>query len=154
MASIGTSLALAIAAAAGAGVAAQAGVNAQLGRYLGHPLWASLASFGLGTALTLPLLVAWKVPAPDIAAAAGGPWWIWIGGAMGLFFVTAALVLAPQTGIGAFLAAMVAGQMVASLAIDHFGLLGLAVRPVSLARAAGAAFMIVGVLLIQSPRSP
>ena len=127
----------------------QAGINAQLARHLGHPLWASLVSFGLGTILILPLLASFGVPAPDFARAAKGPWWIWLGGAMGLFFVTAALVLAPRTGIAVFLAAMVAGQLIASMLLDHYGLIGLPVRPFTLVRALGAALVIAGVVLIQ-----
>ena len=153
MPSIGPTLAILIAAIAGAGVAVQAGFNAQLARHIGHPLWASLVSFGLGTLLILPLLASFGVPAPDLARALKGPWWIWLGGAMGLFFVTAALILAPRTGIAVFLAAMVAGQMIASLALDHYGLIGLPVRPLTIVRAAGAALIIAGVLLIQLRQS-
>lgn len=153
MTPIATAIALVFAAVAGSCVAAQAGINAQLGRALGHPLWASLVSFGIGTTLVLPLLALGGVPAPNFAAALNGPWWIWIGGAMGLFFVTAALILAPKTGVAAFLAAMIAGQLIAALLLDHYGLLGLAVRPVTFARAAGTALIIVGVMVMQFQRS-
>ncbi len=152
MASLGPGFALALAAAAGAGIAMQAGINAQLGRHLGHPLWAALASFGIGTVLIVPLLALWNVQPPDLARAFSGPLWIWTGGAIGLFFVVMALILAPITGMGAFLAAMIGGQMIAALVIDHFGLIGLAVRPVTFARIAGAALVFAGVYLIQTPK--
>jgi bacterial/archaeal transporter family-2 protein len=39
--------------------------------------------------------------------------------------------------------------MLCSLAFDHFGLLGIPVQPASLVRLAGAAFLILGVVLIR-----
>jgi len=41
------------------------------------------------------------------------------------------------------------GQMLASLAFDHFGLLGVPVQPAGLVRMAGAACLILGVVLIR-----
>ena len=152
MTPIGPALALIMAAIAGACLATQAGINAQLGRYLGHPLWATFASFALGTLVIVPLLILWKAPAPQVTAALNGPWWIWTGGAIGVFFVTAALMLTPQTGVAAFLAAMIGGQLLASLVIDHFGLVGLPVRPVTTARAVGTALILAGVLVTQFQR--
>jgi bacterial/archaeal transporter family-2 protein len=153
MGSMGAAVALALAALAGACLGTQAGVNAQLGRYLGHPLWASFVSFLIGTILIVPLLVWFRVPFPSVlTAAANGPWWMWTGGAIGVCFVTAALILAPQMGVATFLAAMVAGQLIASLVIDHFGLTGLDVRPVTLSRILGAGLVFAGVLIIQIQR--
>lgn len=151
--SVGPTLAIFLAALAGAGLAVQSGTNAVLGRMLGHPMWASFWQFAAGTVLIVAIMIAVRVPIPAFAAtAATGPWWVWIGFFTGSFFVVAALSLAPVIGVGGFIAALVAGQMIASLALDHYGLVGLAVRPLTLARAAGAAFIIAGVLLIQIPR--
>lgn len=153
MPTIGPTLAVLIAALAGAGLAVQSGSNAVLGRMLGHPMWASFWQFAAGTALIVVAMGLLRVPMPAFAATAmTGPWWVWIGFVTGTFFVIAALGLAPVIGVGGFIAAMVAGQMIASLVLDHFGLVGLAVRPMTLARVAGAALIVVGVLLIQEPR--
>lgn len=148
-----TAFALGMAALSGACLATQAGINAQLGRYLGHPLWATFVSFAVGTLLIIPLLVIWRVPEPALTLASKAPWWIWTGGAIGVFFVTAALMLAPKTGIAAFLAAMIAGQMLASLVLDHYGLIGLPVRPITLTRALGTALIVAGVLVAQLERT-
>ena len=153
MTSLSPALALLIASLAGAGLALQSGTNAVLGRMLGHPMWASFWQFAAGTVLIVAIMVAVRVPVPAFAAtAAAGPWWVWIGFFTGSFFVVAALSLSPIVGVGGFIAALVAGQMIASLLLDHFGLVGLAVRPLTFARAAGAALVIAGVLLIQVPR--
>jgi bacterial/archaeal transporter family-2 protein len=153
MASIGPHLALLIAAIAGAGIATQSGTNAVLGRMLGHPMWASFWQFAAGTVLIVAVMIVMRVPMPAFAAtAATGPWWVWIGFITGSIFVVAGLGLTPIIGVGGFIAALVAGQMIASLVLDHFGLVGLAVRPLTWARACGAAMIIGGVLLIQMPR--
>ena len=153
MPTIGPTLAVLIAALAGAGLAVQSGSNAVLGRMLGHPMWATLWQFAAATVLVVVVMAVLKVPMPAFGAtAATGPWWVWIGFATGTFFVIAALGLSPVIGVGGFIAALVAGQMIASLVLDHYGLVGLAVRPLTLARVAGAALIVAGVLLIQMPR--
>lgn len=151
--SVGPQLAITIATLAGVGIAVQSGTNAVLGRMLGHPMWASFWQFAAGTVLIVAVMLVMRVPSPAFAAtAASGPWWVWIGFITGSFFVVAALGLSPIIGVGGFIAALVAGQMIASLVLDHFGLVGLAERPITMARAAGAALIIAGVLLIQAPR--
>ena len=153
MPTVGPELAIVLAALAGAGLAVQSGTNAVLGRMLGHPMWASFWQFAAGTVLIIAIMIALRVPAPAFAAtAATGPWWVWIGFITGSYFVVSALSLSPVIGVGGFIAALVAGQMITSLVLDHFGLAGLAVRPLTLARAAGAVLIIAGVLLIQTPR--
>ena len=147
-------LAILIASLAGAGLAVQSGTNAVLGRMLGHPMWASFWQFAAGTLLIIVMMMVLRVPIPAFAAtAATGPWWVWIGFVTGSFFVVAALSLAPIIGVGGFIASLVAGQMIASLVLDHFGLVGLAVRPMTAARLTGGVLIIVGVMLIQVPRS-
>jgi bacterial/archaeal transporter family-2 protein len=148
-------VAIMVAALAGAGLALQSATNAVLGRLLGHPMWASFWQFAAGTVLIMSIMVVLRVPTPAIATAAiTGPWWIWVGFVTGSFFVVAALSLAPVIGVGGFIAALVAGQMLASITLDHFGMVGLAVRPITMARLAGAALIIVGVLLITAPSTP
>ena len=63
--------------------------------------------------------------------------------------IALAILLIPQLGAATFFALLVAGQMLCSLAFDHFGLLGMPVQPASLIRLAGAAFLILGVVMIR-----
>ena len=147
-------VAIFLAALAGAGLAVQSGTNAVLGRMLGHPMWASFWQFAAGTVLIIALMVALRVPTPAFAAtAATAPWWVWVGFITGSYFVIAALSLAPVIGVGGFIASLVAGQMIASLLLDHYGLVGFAVRPLTLAKVVGASLIIAGVLLIQLQRN-
>jgi len=140
---------MAVALAAGAAIPFQAAVNALLGRALGHPLWATMASLSVSVLVTLPLLLLMRAPAPNLGAALQGPWWLWLGGAAGVLYITAALMLTPRMGAASFIVCVVAGQMVASLALDYFGLLGLPARPVGVPRLAGVGLILLGMVLVQ-----
>ncbi|VVD62273.1 DMT family transporter [Pandoraea anhela] len=142
-------LPLGVALFAGAVVPFQAGSNAALGRTLGHPLWATVASLLVSLLVVLPVLIGMRAGLPNVAAAARGPWWLWIGGVAGVAYITAALVLTPRLGAANFIVCVVAGQVVASLLIDHFGLMGLAVKPVNLVRVAGVVLIIAGMVVVQ-----
>jgi bacterial/archaeal transporter family-2 protein len=144
---------LVAAAVAGMTMPLQSGLNAQLARALGHPLWAVLASLLGSIAVTLPVMLLVRVPAPALAVGAAQPVWVWLGGLLGAFFLTVALQVAPRVGAATFVAAVVAGQMLASLALDHFALAGYPMRPISLWRLGGAALVVAGVLAMQmAPR--
>ena len=64
-----------------------------------------------------------------------------IGAAFVSFFVGTLALMA--------LYAVFSGQMIASVVLDHFGLLGFTEQPLSLPRALGVAFLIAGVFLIR-----
>jgi len=134
---------------AGALVPLQAGANAALGRALGHPLWATLVSLAVSAICVVPVLLAFRVSGPSIVNLADQPKWIWIGGVVGVIYITAALLLAPKLGAASFMTALIAGQVLASLAIDYFGLVGFEAKPPTLPRLIGAAGVVAGVLVMQ-----
>jgi len=127
----------------------QAGVNLKLKGFVGDPVLAAIVSFIVGTLSLLAYAYFTKVPLPAADAVVKGPWWIWTGGLMGAFFVAAAVVVAPVLGAGTMMCWMVAGQMVASILLDHYGLIGYAVREASTARIAGALLIIIGAVLVE-----
>ena len=77
------------------------------------------------------------------------PWWIFLAGFIGALFVAGGVVIAPVTGAPALLRPVIAGQLLGATLADHFGLFGLAVRPLSLERALGLALVLAGALLVQ-----
>lgn len=127
----------------------QSGVNAQLRIGVGHPLLAAFISFAVGAIALLGLNLALRVPLPAAGAAARLPWWQWTGGLLGATYIFLAIYLAPRVGAAALVASIVAGQMVTSLLLDHFGLVGYPQQPLTATRAVGALLVIGGVLLIQ-----
>jgi transporter family-2 protein len=140
---------LAAALLVGLMIAAQPGINAQLSARLGSPLQASLVSFLVGT-LALALVALTAGPGlPRPAAVFGAPAWLWLGGGLlGATFVTTAVIVAPRVGAANWIALVVAGQMLGSLALDHFGWLGFRTVEVSPSRWLGLALVVGGVLLV------
>jgi transporter family-2 protein len=136
---------------AGVLVPLQAGANAALGRDLGHPLWATMLSLAVSAICVVPVMLALRVSGPSIASLADQPKWIWIGGVVGVIYITAALLLAPKLGAASFMTAVIAGQILASLAVDYFGLVGFEAKPLTALRLIGAAAVVAGVLVIQGP---
>lgn len=127
----------------------QAGVNLRLRGSVGDPVLAALISFSVGTMVLMFWLLIMRIPIPPSASVLKGPWWMWTGGFMGAFFVAAAVVVAPVLGAGTMMCWMVAGQLTASILLDHYGVMGYAVREATPARLAGAALVIIGAVLIE-----
>src|SRR5450830_273547 len=112
-------------------------------------VFAPLAMLAGAAVLASLVMLLWRVPVPDFQLAVRGPGWSWLGGAAGVFYITAALMLAPRMGSGPFMAAVIGGQMLAALAIDRYGLLGFAVKHISPLHWAGAGLVVAGVILTQ-----
>ena len=142
-------LLLLLALAAGVLLPVQAGVNAQLRSAVGSPLAAALVSFLVGTAGLVTAAVIVRAPMGLRAAWTVTPWWYWVGGLIGALYVVATIVLAPRLGAATMVAAIVAGQMIASLLLDQYGLLGFPTHPTNGLRLLGAALVTVGVILVQ-----
>jgi bacterial/archaeal transporter family-2 protein len=141
---------LAFGFAAGAMLPVQFGINAQLARWIDSPLRASLVSFAVGTLVLLvaaiPLLRGW----PGGDRLSGAPWWIWIGGALGAFYVLGSIVVAPKLGAVTLVGLILAGQTVVSLLVDHFGWVGFEEHPVTPGRVLGVALLAAGVILVRA----
>ena len=140
-------IAIALSLLAGAAVPLQAGSNARLGVVLGHPFWATVISLLIsGLAIALVMLIV-KVPRPNLAALLTGPWWIWLGGLAGVFYITVALISVPRLGALNFIMAVVVGQLISSLLIDYFGLLGLPRNTPSLQKLLGVSVVLAGFVI-------
>lgn len=138
-----------IAVIAGALVPFQAGSNALLGKELGHPLWATVVSLVVSLSVVVPILIALKVPTIKFDTMTSLPWWAWCGGVAGVIYITAALVLTPKLGATAFIVCVIAGQVIISLFIDNFGLMGLPAKEMNVGRIMGVLLIILGMVLVQ-----
>ena len=134
---------------AGAMLPFQFGINAQLATWVESPVRASLISFCVGglalLAVTLVAVRGW----PPGAKLADAPWWVWVGGLFGAFYVLGSVVTAPRLGAATLVALILAGQALASLLVDHFGWVGFEQHSLSAGRLAGIALVGVGVALIR-----
>jgi len=138
----------ALAFVAGLLLTVQVGLNAALRNAFGNPVTAALANFVVGSAGLFVYLLITRAEWPGRAALSGVPAWAWLGGLMGAFYVASSVVVGPRLGAAALLALTVFGQLVASLVVDNYGWLGFPQHPLTLARVAGVALLLVGVILI------
>lgn len=140
---------LVLALLAGAMMPTQAATNNKMATVVDSPILAAFISFFVGTvALFVYVLVA-GVPLGNIVSAKNAPPVAWVGGLLGAFFVTAAVTLVPRLGVAMTFSVIVAGQMIVTLVIDHFGLLGVPVKEISIPRLLGVALITGGVILIR-----
>ena len=136
----------------GVGLTLQAAVNARLRDVVGAPVLSALISFLVGS-VPLAILAACgafgRGRMPDLG---GNPWWIWIGGLFGAFYVTLAVIGVPRVGAAVVISCAVFGQMAAALALDSLGWLGVPRAPLNGWRILGGILVVAGVLLIQQKK--
>ena len=141
-------LLLLFAVVAGCFLPMQAGVNTRLAHFVGGPVRASMISFAVGAiALLLVVLVFYR--GGGIHSARHAPWWAWVGGLLGAFYVTATVVVPVRIGTAAFFGILVAAQLVASVLIDRFGLIGFPQRELTPLRLVGVALLVGGAVLVR-----
>jgi transporter family-2 protein len=129
----------------------QGAINAQLDAELDAAIPVGAFSFTVATAamaLALGGILATGAPRPQVAPLRAVPWWGWLGGLCGATYVTAVFSLIPEIGAAAVVVLTVAGQQLASVAVDRYGLLRLPRRPISRRRLVGVAVLLAGVALI------
>lgn len=141
-----------LAALAGGCIALQAAANASLRTNLNDARWAAFFSICGTIATAVIFMLAIRPAAPSVAAFRSAPWWNWIGGPLGALIVLAGAALTPKMGSAAFIAAVVGGQLVFSILLDHFGLLNLPQHSVSFSRLIGVVLVFAGVLLVTQRR--
>lgn len=117
----------------------QASINGGLGKKIGT-LEGSLVSFAIGT-LSL-LLINVFFGKGNLLAVAEVPKWQLLGGICGAFYVIVMVLAVPKIGVASSIVAVIAGQILMSSILDHFGLFGGRQIPFDLKRAAGLVLML------------
>lgn len=130
------------------GIPLQAIINGRLGQVLANPLLAALTSFFTGTVVLFVVTLMHSRGLPRIPQDAIVPWYLLTGGLLGSIYVTAVLVTVPKMGPADLLTAGIAGQLCMGLILDHFGLLGMPVHPITWVRALGVVVMLTGAMMI------
>ncbi len=127
----------------------QATINFRLSKNVGGPIIAAFISFAVGTiGLLLYLIISKQFNFRELVAQPS-PWWIWIGGLLGVFYVIGIVILVPRLGVALAFSLVIAGQTITAIIFDQFGWLGVAVREISLGKIIGALLLIAGVVLIR-----
>jgi transporter family-2 protein len=140
---------LLLALVAGAMMPTQAAINNKLAGYVASPISAAFISFLVGTLGLFVYMLAMGTPLASLSNVKDAPAVAWIGGLLGAFFVASTIILAPRIGVAMTFSLIVAGQMLITLVLDHFGFLGLPVKEISLARIGGILLITAGVVIIR-----
>ncbi len=140
-------LLLLVALAAGVANPFQSGLNAELNKQLGKPLWATLSVYatGLATLLLLQLFLRQAMPAGRISSV---PWWAWLGGAVSILSTIIGLTIAQKLGSTLFTGASLSASLVTSVLLDQFGLIGFRQHTASPGRLVGCGLLCAGVWLV------
>ncbi len=75
------------------------------------------------------------------------PWYTLGAGIFGLVVIAAISYMIPRVGVAASIITVVAGQLIGGTILDHFGLLGVAVKPLDITRVIGISVVLFGVWL-------
>lgn len=135
---------------AGACIAAQAPINASLGRALEVPIAAAAVSFLAGGVVLWALAFLFShLTSTPINYGAPAPWTFVAGGLLGAFYVFSNITLTPLMGAAAVMALSVTGQLIGGLFLDKIGFMGMAVREISVGRIAGALLLVAGAVMIR-----
>ncbi|HEY9639872.1 MAG TPA: DMT family transporter [Coleofasciculaceae cyanobacterium] len=144
----GRTIYLLAALAGGAILPVQVALNTLLRRYIGEPMQVTFVSYLAGTLASLVICFLARYPLPDPTALAQTSWWMWIGGCLGTLYVWSTIFTTPKIGAALALALTIAGQMIASLFLDHYGAIGLAKQQASPTRITGVVLVVLGVSLV------
>ena len=127
----------------------QAGLNGKMTKLVESPILAAFLSFLTGLITLGIYAVVVRIPLKQLTYAQNAPWYVWLAGVLGAFYVSTVVMLIPRLGVAFTFGLIVAGQMAISMVLDHFGLFDLPVKPISLGKIIGAILLIVAVILIR-----
>ena len=138
-----------LAIAAGMMMPTQAAINNKLAVTVESPILSAFISFAVGTAALFLYILATGVPLSNLALAKNASLIAWTGGLLGAFFVAATVTVVAKLDVALTFSLIIAGQMLVTLVIDHFGLLGVEVKEINLPRLLGVTLITIGVILIR-----
>ncbi|MGE7470410.1 DMT family transporter [Bosea sp. NPDC003192] len=133
--------------AAGGLLAVQAGANAQLSKTTGSPFAATTIQVVLAALLLLIVAIATGT-STAFGRLSAVPWWHAIGGVATALYVASTILVFPRLGAVVAVGLFIAGQMLASLGLDSFGLLGVPQQAPKPATLIGTAAVLIGVIAI------
>lgn len=133
---------------AGAVFPLQAGLNAKMGKEIAHPIWTSFISF---TVVAIALLMYLLLTKNNIhfSGLKTVPAYTWLAGILGSFYVAVVVMMFPQLGSVLTFGLIVTGQLIISLALNHFNVFVQQQHSVNIYRVIGIALIIGGVVIIQ-----
>ena len=140
--------------AAGALIPLMALLNAGIARTTGGQIQATIILFAIGLIASLLLAAIMTIRLPDFHTLLRVAPHQYAGGVIVGFYVLSITFLAPRFGVGNAILFVVTAQLITSALMDHFGLAGAALRPLTMMRAVGLLIVIIGVVVTQISDRP
>ncbi|GAW98418.1 DMT family transporter [Secundilactobacillus mixtipabuli] len=139
-------LAILIGLVIGIGLPMQTSINSRLRAAVGSPFLASLVSFGIGTVfLAVMTLLDHRSLLIGGSFISNRPFWLWLGGLLGVIYLTGNIILFPKLGSVQTVIFPVLGQILAGIMIDDLGLFYSPVSRLTVVRGLGALLVLLGV---------
>ena len=126
----------------------QVGMNAEFSRHAAHPLHAAFLNMWIGALALLLIVMSSGVGLPSLSAMKNAPWWAYGGGLIGGTIVLVMLIAAPKLGAALLIITFFGGQVIASLLIDQYGLIGYAQKLMTPARVIGIGLVVTGMVVL------
>ncbi len=142
----GSAAAATLAVAAGLAGSIQVAIMSRLGERVGV-LEALGFSAALTAALAFVILLLFRHSLDGFGRAVHQPWWMLLGGVMGLVIVFTVTYSGPRIGVAATVGILIAGQLAMGAAIDRWGLFGSDRIPLHWPRLLGLALLAGGAAL-------
>ena len=124
-------------------------LNARVGRALGEPIYATVIVFFVAILIALLASVVFGKSSLTTHNLQNLAPFDYGAGLIVAFYVISATVLAPKIGVANFIVMAVSSQILFSLMIDHFGLFGAPVKPISMIQLFGAVMLLIGLATTQ-----
>ena len=114
-------IAVALAGLAGAIVGVQRAMNGLINEHSGQSFTTSLLNFIMGSSvLGIALLIAVAVGKVEFVALPAGPWWIYMGGTIGVIYIAFTSTIVQHLGVLTFTLFSTGGQLIGALLIDIY----------------------------------
>ena len=114
-------IAVALAGLAGAIVGVQRALNGLINEHSGQSFTTSLLNFIMGSsALGIALLIAVSIGKVEFVALPTGPWWIYMGGTIGVIYIAFTSTIVQHLGVLTFTLFSTGGQLIGALFIDIY----------------------------------
>ena len=124
-------------------------LNARVGRALGEPIYATVIVFFVAILIALLASVVFGKSSLTTQNLQSLAPFDFGAGLIVAFYVISATVLAPKIGVANFIVMAVSSQILFSLLIDHFGLFGAPVKPISITQLFGTVMLLIGLATTQ-----
>lgn len=140
-------MALLLALASGVLMAIQGSLNTSLSKVIGL-LETTFVVHITGTAIIIVLLFVLKMGKGDLGALLQAPWYAYLGGIIGVGIIYLVAASIPKVGVANATTAIIVGQVLTAIAIDHFGGFGLERVPFGTGQVIGLVLLAVGAKLL------